>query len=108
MDIDVPSEVERAGMIHFFEITFELSWKLMKDYFEEEGIQEIATPRQIINKAFEIGLIENGHHWLDALEDRNETVHIYDTKISEEIETEIRNVYLNEFIQLKNYFDAKR
>jgi nucleotidyltransferase substrate binding protein (TIGR01987 family) len=68
MYIDVPSEVERAGMIHFFEITFELSWKLMKDYFEEEGIQEIAAPKQIIKKAFEIGLIENGHHWLDAIE----------------------------------------
>ncbi|MCK4345422.1 MAG: nucleotidyltransferase substrate binding protein, partial [Bacteroidales bacterium] len=37
VSIDNPSEVERAGLIQFFEITFELSWKLMADYLEELG-----------------------------------------------------------------------
>ena len=38
LNIAEPSEVERAGIIQFFEMAFELAWKLMKDYLEEEGL----------------------------------------------------------------------
>ncbi len=33
----ISNELERAGIIQFFETTFELSWKLLKDYLEAEG-----------------------------------------------------------------------
>ena len=35
--IEEYSKIERAGLIQFFEIAFELSWKLLKDYLESEG-----------------------------------------------------------------------
>jgi nucleotidyltransferase substrate binding protein (TIGR01987 family) len=76
IQIENPSVVERAGMIQFFEMTFELAWKLLKDYGEEEGF-EIKSPRDAIKRAFQTNIIIAGHTWIDALEDRNLTSHTY-------------------------------
>ena len=77
----IETELERAGIIQFFEISFELSWKLMKDYLEAQGFK-VKSPRETIKQAYQIGLIDNGHTWIDALEDRNLTVHTYDEKFA--------------------------
>jgi len=77
LEIPEPSIVEEAGSIQFFEITFELAWKVMKDYLEYEGY-EIKSPRNAIKQAFSVGLVEDGERWLEALGDRNLTVHTYD------------------------------
>lgn len=57
----------------------------MKDYLQEQGFNEMKSPRDTIKKAFEIDLIENGHVWLSALEDRNKSAHIYDEQKANEI-----------------------
>ena len=80
-----PDIVQKAGLIQFFEMSFELAWKTMKDYLEAEGYNEIRSPRDTIKKAFEIGLIANGHDWLQALEDRNNNSHAYDEEMANEI-----------------------
>jgi len=87
-----PSEIERAGMIQFFEMTFELAWKLLKDYLEQEGYM-IKSPRQAIKQAVQAEIIENGHQWLDALEDRNLTVHTYHKETALAVENKIVSVY---------------
>jgi nucleotidyltransferase substrate binding protein (TIGR01987 family) len=51
LEIVEPSDIERAGLIHFFEMAFELSWKLMKDYLEQEGFT-VTSPRETIKQAF--------------------------------------------------------
>src|SRR5699024_11953462 len=33
----IETELERAGLIQFFEMSFELSWKVLKGYLEAEG-----------------------------------------------------------------------
>jgi len=63
MDINEPDAIQRAGLIQFFQMCFELSWNLMKDYLEGEGFVEIKSPRDSIKKAFETGLISDGHGW---------------------------------------------
>jgi nucleotidyltransferase substrate binding protein (TIGR01987 family) len=80
-----PDIVQKAGLIQFFEMSFELAWKTMKDYLEAEGYNEIRSPRDTIKKVFEISLIANGHDWLQALEDRNNSSHAYDEEMANEI-----------------------
>jgi nucleotidyltransferase substrate binding protein (TIGR01987 family) len=51
MTIEHPSDAERAGLIQFFEMSFELGWKVLKDYLEEEGFT-VESPRDAIKQAF--------------------------------------------------------
>lgn len=36
---ETPSELEKAGVIQYFEFTFELRWKTLKDYLQEMGVE---------------------------------------------------------------------
>lgn len=92
------------GIIQRFEFTFELSWKLMKEFLEHEGI-EANSPRSTIREAFKIGLIDNGDKWISMLTDRNKTSHIYDEEESRAIYDNIREIYVEEFIKLLKKFD---
>lgn len=90
--LNEPDEIARAGGIQFFEMTFELAWKTLKDYLENEKL--IAkSPRETIKLAFQIGLISDGHDWMDGLDDRNLTVHTYDEETAVQIEHRIRDKY---------------
>lgn len=97
------SEAEKMWLIQAFEICFELSWKLMKDYLELKWYN-IKWPRDIIKQSLQDGIISKWHLWLDALEKRNQTVHIYDEKIAELIEEEIDENYLWLFKSLYEFF----
>ena len=87
-----PSEVERAGLIQFFEMSFKLAWKVLKDYLEMEGFS-VNSPRSAIKQAFQVGLLTGGDVWLEALSDRNLTVHTYDEAIANAVEKKIREEY---------------
>ncbi len=86
------SDIERAGLIQFFEITFELAWKCLGDYLESEGFT-LESPKKILRQAFQSKLIDDAEKWLQALEDRNLTTHTYDEKKSKEVEQMIRSNY---------------
>ncbi len=89
----ISTELEQAGMIQFFETTFELAWKVLKDYLESEGY--IAkSPRECIKQAFQIELIEDGHLWMDALAKRNLTSHTYDEELAEKLVKEIQEQFV--------------
>lgn len=72
------NEFIRDGVIQRFEFTFELAWKTLKRYFKEIGRSDIENgPKPIIREAGAQGLITNVEAWLDFLEKRNMTSHIY-------------------------------
>lgn len=91
----ITTELERAGIIQFFEMTFELAWKVLKDYLESEGYM-VKSPRETVKQAFQIGLIDNGHVWIDALSNRNLTTHTYDEELAQKMTKEILMAYLPE------------
>jgi nucleotidyltransferase substrate binding protein (TIGR01987 family) len=86
------NKFEKQGLIQCFEYTFELAWKTMKDYLEEQGFT-VKSPREAIQTAFQAQLISDGHCWIDALEKRNLMAHTYDERKADEAEKLIRAVY---------------
>jgi len=106
ISIDTPSEVERAGLIQFFEMSFELAWKLLKDYLEAEGFN-ITSPRDALKQAFQAHLLEDGHTWIDALQDRNLITHTYDEATAIAVENKIRSAYYPILARLHQDFSAR-
>ena len=105
LTIEEPDDVYRAGIIQFFEVTFELAWKTLKDFLEASGYV-VWNPRETIQLAFKDGIIANGHEWIDALEKRNLMTHTYNEDLSREAEKLIRDKYVfileQMYNQLKN------
>lgn len=97
----IKTELERAGIIQLFEISFELSWKLMRDYLEFQQIL-VRSPREAIKQAYQIELIDDGHIWIDALADRNLTVHTYDEDLAKKMVEDISTIY---YPQLKKLYE---
>jgi len=93
LQLTEPDILQKAGIIQFFEMSYELAWKCLKDYLEEQGFTDVKSPRSAIKKAFEIDLISDGHSWLELLVDRNLTSHVYDDEKANEIEQLIHQKY---------------
>lgn len=106
LKVENPSQLERAGIIQFYEMAFELAWKTLKDYLTELGY-EISSPRQAIKQGFQSNILTDGHTWIKALEDRNLTVHTHDEKKAIEVENDIRNLYAPQINQLIEHLEAE-
>ena len=96
------SLLEKKGIIKSFEIVQELAWKMIKDFFESIGEARILGSKDAFNLAFKMNLVsdENGT-LLRTVESRNNTVHMYNQEIAEEIFREIVEEYYDAFEQLR-------
>lgn len=81
------------GTIQRFEFTFEVAWKLLRALLKYYGV-EVNSPRSAIKEAFRMDYINNGEDWIDMLEDRNKTSHIYHKSTALEIYEKIKNYHL--------------
>ena len=102
IQINNPDIIQKAGLIQFFEISFELSWNIMKEYMEEQGFFELRSPRDTIKKAFEIGLIVVVHTWFLTLQNRTLTFHTYDEETAEKVVQEIETIYYPLLLEIYN------
>lgn len=96
------SEIEKEATIQRFEFTHELAWKVMKDFLEFEGFQNIIGSRSATREAFNKGLISNGEEWMNMIETRNKTVHTYNEEILNEEFVSIISVYYPLFKNFSN------
>ena len=91
------TQLEKEGIIQRFEYTWELTWKVLKDYLEYKGVVlETITPAATIKAAIASNLIKNGEVWMDALDSRNKMSHTYDFKKFEQITLQIQKDYYPE------------
>lgn len=65
------------ALIKTFKMTFELSWKTLKDYLKYNGIN-VKLSREVIKQAFANDIITDGQLWIDMFEERNLMAHTYD------------------------------
>ncbi len=86
------NELSKDGVIQRFEFTFELLWKTLKIVLKDEGILCI-SPKHCLKEAFKFGLISDEESYLNMLEDRNLTTHIYNKEDSEKVFLRIKNEY---------------
>jgi len=96
---DTLSDLELSGILKYFELCYELSWKTLKKRGEALG-RRIASPREAFQYALEAGIITNESPWIDMIEDRNLSVHVYDRDGAEQIYKKIKARYLAEFEKL--------
>ena len=85
------TEVERDALIQRFEFSFEIVWKVAKDYLSvEEGI-DAASPKKVIRSCREVGLLDEAETRLALVmaDDRNLTAHTYDEEFAQQMVTKI-------------------
>lgn len=85
-------EMMRDSLIKRFEFTFELAWKVMKDYAEYQGETDIKGSRDAMRRSLQMGIIEDPE-WLEAIELRNLTSHRYDEEMVSEASKAIIETY---------------
>lgn len=102
------SDLEEQGLIKAFEYTHELSWNVMKDYFQYQGNTNINGSRDAIRESFEKGLIRNGEDWMETIDSRQRTVHTYNEETANDIVDKITNKYLKLFQEFRDKMEQLR
>ena len=103
------SELERIGLAKSFELSFELLWKLLKDFLEHEEVEVgLISPKNILKAAAVSGLLEkinaDGDILMQAHRSRNELAHIYDNDRFTITLDIIKNTYLPEMVKIDEFF----
>lgn len=97
-----------TGLVGLYEITFEQSWKMMKEILENHGYEEGATgsPKIILKTAYKAGMIKDEKLWLRALQARNNVTHSYNQKIALGIVNDAKNEFYKMFVTLKEEIES--
>ncbi len=99
---DMSDSFVLSGTSAKFMITFDLSWKVMKDILVQYyAITDFiaGSPREVLRKAFEAKLIDDDI-WMEMLEVRNRLSHDYDGDVVKQYCGRIVNSYISIFEKL--------
>jgi nucleotidyltransferase substrate binding protein (TIGR01987 family) len=75
--------IVRDSAIQRFEISFELCWKFLKTYLEEQHNAVCTSPRTCFRAAFKHGVIDNDPLWIELTALRNYTAHTYNEQLAD-------------------------
>lgn len=93
---DGENDIIRDSLIQRFEFTYELTHKTLREFMKYLGVTlENSFPRTIFKKAYVNNLISDDKTWINLLEDRNSTSHIYSEDMAKEIADRIISDYVS-------------
>ena len=99
------------GTVLNFNLTFDISWKVMKDILVKRlGILDFAvgSPRETLQQAF-VNKIIDDDYWMQMLRVRNQLAHDYDGTFAAEKFQDIIKIYYPLFekfrIDVKKYYE---
>lgn len=95
--------IVRNSAIKRFEFTLDLSWKTVKAFLEENNGIMCRSPKECFRQAFLQKFIEYDDFWMQMVDLRNETVHMYKEDIAENPYKELKNC-LKKFKELESFF----
>ena len=105
---DSLNQLEKEGVIQRFEFSFELAWKTLKDYMEEDGVVfATITPRQVLKEAFAAKILKDGQVWIDMLDHRNLLSHTYNLVKFEQAVKSVHDRYLDAFDRLHEFLQEE-
>lgn len=93
-----------SGTVQKFSLTFDISWKIMKDIIVNyHKIQSFATgsPRETLRIAASVNLVDDDR-WMEMLDKRNELSHDYDGGMAEELFPVIISEYIPLFEKFRD------
>jgi len=94
------TDITRDSAIQRFEFTFDLSWKLIKAFLEEEKGLKCVSPKDCFREAYRQGLIDYDKYWIKMADLRNAAVHTYKEKLADSLYKKLPSV-LKRFQTLK-------
>lgn len=97
---DTSEILMHLALVQSFEICFELSWEIIKDYLKVKGL-EAYTPKDIIKEAFAANIIPDGQLWIDMINDKNASSHEYNLEKVSFILERISSNYYEELTRFK-------
>ncbi len=105
----VIQEAIKTAVIQNFEVTYELSWKMMKRWleynFSEDYVAGVSR-RELFILAAESGLIKDVDKWMIYHRARNETSHTYDSVTAEEVYT-LASEFIHDVSKLFEVLESK-
>ncbi len=101
------NEFIRDSAIKRFEFTFDLYWKLLKTFLEENLGVICNSPKGCFREAFTQQLIDYDDFWLKMTDWRNASVHMYKEELAEDLYRELPKI-LNYFQNLLMVLKDKR
>ena len=104
---DPKTDFVLEGTVLNFSLTFDISWKVMKDILVKQlGVLDFAigSPRATMQQAFTNHMIDDDQ-WMVMLKTRNQLAHDYDGTFAKERFQDIINVYYPLFEKLKKKVD---
>lgn len=83
------TEFIRDSAIKRFEIAFELAWKTIKAFLEEEHNITCVSPKNCLQEAYKVGIVDYDEIWIDMVNKRNLTAHVYKEIVADKIYNEL-------------------
>jgi len=79
-------ETAKASLIQHFEYSFQLSHNFMRKFLMSDSVKELygaLSNKDVIRSVYGLGIVSSAEKWINYLDARNRTSHIYNEEVAE-------------------------